>query len=184
MGLGTDGTSTMTGRKVGLTGQFLKVNPHLANTHCAAHKLALCTEQSAKNVPAMKEYQRNLEMIFYHFKKSQKKCGKMESIQKLLDDRCLKYREVHQVRWLSFYQALETVYMTLDSLITYFSSNDKDATATGLKQRVGCELFISPTYAMMDILAPIMKLSLIFQKKDLDIGIVQVSGQNIYMYQL
>jgi hypothetical protein len=35
-------------------------------------------------------------------------------------------------------------------------------------------MFISLTYAMMDILQPIMKLSLVFQKKDLDLGVVQV----------
>lgn len=50
MGLGTDGASTMTGRKEGLTGHFLRHNPHLQNTHCAAHRLALCTEQVAKKV--------------------------------------------------------------------------------------------------------------------------------------
>ena len=58
MGLGTDGASTMTGTKEGLTGWFLRDNPHMVNTHCVAHRLALCTEQSAKKVAAMAEYQR------------------------------------------------------------------------------------------------------------------------------
>ena len=164
MGLGTDGASTMTGRKEGLTGQFLKQNPHIANTHCVAHRLALCTEQSAKLVPVMCDYQRTLEMIYYYFRKSPNKVDTVESIQKLLNEPSLKYREVHEVRWLSFYQALEAIYRTLDSLITYLSSSS-DAAAIGLKKRVAQELFISITYAMMDILQPIMRLCLIFQKK-------------------
>ena len=174
MGLGTDGASAMTGRKEGLTGQFLKDNPHLVNTHCVAHRLALCTEQSAKLVPAMNEYQRTLEMIYYHFKKSPKKVDHVEAIQKLLEEPCLRYREVHEVRWLSFYEALDAVYRTMDSLITYLSGSS-DAQVVGLKKRVGQELFISITYAMMDILQPIMRLCLVFQKKDLDIGVVQVN---------
>ena len=175
MGLGTDGASTMTGKKNGLTGHFLRRNPHLVNTHCAAHRLALCSEQAAKKIPAMLEYQRTLEMIFYHFKKSPVKSDKVENIQKMLDEPKLKYREVHQIRWLSFYEAMDTVYRTLDSLLTYLGEvSSDDPAAAGIKKRVGDELFVSLTYGMMDILPPIMKLSLIFQKKDLDIGIVQV----------
>ena len=115
MGLGTDGASTMTGTKEGLTGQFLRDNPHVVNTHCVAHRLALCTEQSAKKVTAMAEYQRTLEMLYYHFKKSPNKMDKLEVIQKLLEEPRLRYREVHEVRWLSFYEALDAVYRTLDS---------------------------------------------------------------------
>jgi hypothetical protein len=98
MGLGTDGANTMTGTKERLTGQFLKENPHLVNTHCAAHRLALCTEQSAKSVPAMVEFQRTTEQIYYHFKKSPVKCDRVREIQKLLGEPKLKYREVHQIR--------------------------------------------------------------------------------------
>ena len=85
------------GKKDGLTGQFLRTNPHLQNTHCSAHRLALCSEQVAKKVPAMTEFQQTLEMIFYHFKKSPSKCDKIEAVQKLLDQPTVKYREVHQV---------------------------------------------------------------------------------------
>ena len=55
-GLGTDGASVMTGRKNGLTGLFLRENPHLVNTHCSAHKLALCTEQAAKGIDGKMRY--------------------------------------------------------------------------------------------------------------------------------
>lgn len=43
----------MTGRKNGLIGRFVRENPHLVNTHCTAHKLALCTEQAADNLNGM-----------------------------------------------------------------------------------------------------------------------------------
>ena len=101
---------------------------------------------------------------------------KLEVIQKLLEEPRLRYREVHEVRWLSFYEALDAVYRTLDSLLSYLSTaSGSDPAAAGIKKRVGQELFISITYSMMDILQPIMKLCLLFQKRDLDIGLVQVS---------
>ena len=83
------------------------------------------------------------------------------------------YVKVHQVRWLSFYKALETVYRTLDSLLTFFSSST-DAKAIGLKKKIGEDFFIRTTYALMDIMHPVMGLNLFFQKKDVDIGLVQV----------
>ena len=98
MGLGTDGASAMARKAKGLAGKFLKDNPHLVNTHCVAHLLALCTEQSAKLAPAMNEYQRTLEMIYYNFKKSPIKVNHVEAIRKLLEEPCLRYREVHEVR--------------------------------------------------------------------------------------
>ncbi|WAR21374.1 ZN862-like protein, partial [Mya arenaria] len=118
-GLGTDGASVMTGKKKGLTGRFLEHNPHLLNTHCSAHRLALCSEQAAEKIPAMKYYQQILESIFYYFKKSPDRCDKMQAVQKLLNDPCLKYREVHQVSWLSFYEALDAIFKTMDSLLTF-----------------------------------------------------------------
>ena len=80
-----------------------------------------------------------------------------------------------QVRWLSFYEALNAVNRTLDSLLTYLSTmSEKDPKAVGLRKKVEKEVFISLTYAMLDILAPVMELSLVFQKEDLDIGVVKV----------
>ncbi|KAK3101209.1 hypothetical protein FSP39_001774 [Pinctada imbricata] len=124
-GLGTDGATVMTGRKEGLTGHFLRENSHLVNTHCSAHKIALCSEQAAENIPAMKYYQQIVESLFYYFKKSPKRNEEVSAVQTLLDEPSLRYREVHQVRWLSFYQALDAIYRTLDSMISYFSSKQK-----------------------------------------------------------
>ena len=55
----------------------------------------------------------------------------MEAVQKVLKEPTLKYREVHQVRWLSFYQALDAVYRTLDSLVSFFSTAT-DVKASGI----------------------------------------------------
>ena len=68
-GLGTDGAAAMTGRKKGLAGQFLKANPHVKNTHCSAHRVALVSEQAAVHVPALAAYRQTVTNIYYFFHK-------------------------------------------------------------------------------------------------------------------
>ncbi len=175
-GLGTDGASVMTGRGEGLAGHFLRCNPHLTNCHCSAHRTALVSEQAANSIPAMKEYQKTLENLYYHFRKSPVKSDKLLAVQKVLEDPQIKYREVHSVRWLSFYNVVEAVYRTFDSLITYLTeAGEKDPAAAGLKKKVATDFFIHTTYHLMDILQPIMRLNLFFQRKDVDIGTVQTA---------
>ena len=180
-GLGTDGANVMTGSKTGLTGHFLCEN--LANTHCGAHRVALVSEQAAENIKAIQDFKSTVTSIYYYFYKSPTRVSQMETIQKVLNEPVLKYREVHQVRWLSFCAALEAIYRTLDSLITYFTSRENDAKAVGLKKKTAQALFIHIAYGMMDWLQPIMKLNLFFQEKDVDIARVKVSIKlNIYKY--
>ena len=135
------------------------------------------SEQSAENIPAIKNFKDTITSIFYFFHKSPTKSDQLESIQKILDDPVVKYKEVHAVRWLSFFTALETVYRTPDSLITFFDarSHANDPKATGMKKEVAQELFIKLSYAMMDWLQPVMRLSQIFQRKDNDTGAGKVN---------
>lgn len=83
-------------------------------------------------------------------------------------------KEVHEVRWLSIYKAVETVYRCLDSLLSLFST-EKDPKAKGYSKKLGNTDFISTTYMLMDILPIITELCLVFQKSDLDVSLVQVS---------
>ena len=176
LGLGTDGATVMTGKKNGLTGRFLRENPHIANTHCGAHKVALVSEQAAAKVKALQDFKETITSIYYYFKQSAVRVADMAAIQKVLDDPVLQYKEVHQVRWLSFYTALDTVVRTLDSLISYFATKGQtDAKAKGLSKKIGQELFIKFAHGMLDWLQPIMRLSLFFQKKDLEISEVKVN---------
>ena len=45
----------------------------------------------------------------------------MKAIQDLFEDPILQYTEVHEVRWLSFYKAVETIYRTLSSLLIFLA---------------------------------------------------------------
>lgn len=110
----------MTSNKEGVTGKLQWLNPKIVNIHCIAHRLQLCVSQAANKVKYLKEFQELLTNIFYYFKKSALRNEKLKAIQEVLKEPKMKYKEIHQVRWLSFYKALETLYLTWDSLVTFF----------------------------------------------------------------
>ena len=70
----------------------------------------------------LKEYQEILTGIYYFMKASASRTDKLQLVQKLLNEPVLKVKEVHEIRWLAVYQAVETVYRSLDSLLTFFHS--------------------------------------------------------------
>ena len=150
-GFGSNGASVMTGRKTGVTGKLLEHNPAIINIHCMAHRLALCTSQAADKVPYLKEYQQTVTNIFYYFKHSANCVHKVKAIQDLLEDPILLYTEMHEVRWLSFYKAVETIYSTLSSLLTFFGQ-EKDAKGIGISKKLERFEFVATTYLMMAVL--------------------------------
>ncbi|XP_046583346.1 zinc finger protein 862-like [Haliotis rubra] len=114
-----------------------RINLHMINIHCVAHRLALCTSQAAEKLPALKDYQEVVTSIYYYFKYSPNKISRISEVQKILDSPQLRYKEVHSIRWLSFYNALETVYRTLETLLAYLTNVSlSDAKAIGLKKKL------------------------------------------------
>ena len=111
---GSDGALVMTGEKGGVAALLRDDSPSLLNIHCIAHRLTLCTSQAANSVQYLKEYQDIVKSPFCYFKQSAGHVQKMKEIQTLLEDPVLRYTEVHEVRWLSFYKVIETLYRTLN----------------------------------------------------------------------
>ena len=181
MGLGTDGASVMTGTKNGLSGRMMRLNPHIINIHCIAHRLALVTSQAAESIPALKDIQQLLTDLFYYYKKSSNKVQALEDIQKILDMPVLKVKEIHSVRWLSFFDAICTVYRCLPSLLTYFDSikKQKDPKGEGIARKLASQKSIYLMCMMMDILAPVMVMVQMFQQKKL--GSFNGKGAHRYM---
>ena len=141
LGQGTDGAKVMTGTGKGLTGYtfMLRDNPMLLNYPCIAYRLALVTSQAANAVPYLVDYQNTLTGILYFFKASANRVAKLSDIQDMLDEPNLKIKEVHEVRWLSTYIAVSTVFRTLDSLLTFFTT-DTDAKSKGFaKKLIHCQ---------------------------------------------
>ncbi len=175
MGLGSDGASVMTGQKNGVSGRMKRENPHQVNTHCVAHRLCLCTSQAADECPQVKNYQETLTSVYYYFHGSASRGDRLEAIQNALDDPKVRFKEVHSVRWMSFYLALEAVFKSLDSLLVYLAEATlKDPKAMGLKKKIATVSFISMTYLLMDIIPIVTKLNMFLQKPNIDVALVNV----------
>ena len=175
MALGGDGATALTSKKAGVTGLLLRINPMLINYHCIAHRLALVTSQAAKDVTYLAKYQDTLTSIFYYFKASAVRTDALKAIQLVLDEPQLKVREVHDVRWMAIFNAVASVFRTLDSLITYLhNESNSNAKAKGLLKKLTEKNFVATTYLLMDVLDVTGRLCLEFQKKNLDICMAQV----------
>ena len=96
-----------------------------------------CTSQAGDKIPPIKPYQKVITNIYYYFKYSSCINVKMKSIMCLLDSPKLKFREVHSVRWLRFYNALDVIYRSMGPLLTYLAEAlTKNPKALGLKKKV------------------------------------------------
>ena len=82
---------------------LLHSNSHMVNVHYVAHSLALCISQAAEVIQALKQHQQILTDLFYYFRGSPKRAAKIKEIQELLEDPVLTHKELHSVRWLSYY---------------------------------------------------------------------------------
>lgn len=176
VGFGSDGAQVMSGNNKGVKGRLQEQNGHLVHIHCMAHRLALCTSQAANKIPQLKKYQEWLTSLFYYLKASATREKELHDVQEMLNHPKLKYKEIHAVRWLSCYEAVDAVYRTLDPLITYFHRRraDKDPKAKGLLKSIASTQFIYITYLMMDVLPIVSRLCLQFQAQDLDVAKAKV----------
>ena len=175
MGLGRDGANVMTGTGEGvtghfLTGHFLRENPMMINIHCMAHRLALVSSQAGASV--LERIPGDTTGIYYYMKASASRTDRLQTVQKLLIEPVLKVREIHEIRWLAVYQAVEMVYRSLDSLLTFFR-NETFGKGKGFYNKLIQHDFVGATYLLMDVMSIISKLCLVFQK-DLDVSMVEV----------
>ncbi|KAG1671201.1 hypothetical protein GQR58_016538 [Nymphon striatum] len=68
VGLGSNGAAVMTGKGKGVTGLLLNQNPLMINIHCIAHRLALVTEQAAKDIPGINDIKDTIVSVWIGLK--------------------------------------------------------------------------------------------------------------------
>ena len=124
----------------------------------------------------MQQYKTVLTNLYYYFKSSSVRSGRLAKLQQqILEQPKLKVREMHDIRWFSFYNVLEGIYKSWDSLVTYFDTTElsKDPKATGLRKSILQYQFTALTWWLMDVIPIVTTLNLVFQKENLDIGAIK-----------
>ena len=178
IGFGSDGAAVMTGSKNGVATRFRSKCPHIVSIHCMAHRLNLCTSQASRNIPYMKQFEETFTQLYRFFEKSANREAELKEIQKVLDSPELKVREVHEIRWLAFYDALTAVFHSYRALVKYFKKHDKSKNVQEILEKLTDYRFVSVMHIMMDIIPHLSQLCLLLQKSDLDIAAVKPAIQN------
>ena len=172
-GFGSDGAAVMVGRHNGVATRVKNKSPHCVAIHCMAHRLNLSTSQASKNVPYLKEFEETMSDLFYFFggaKSGNRQC-ELAEIQKVLDDPQVKVKECHEIRWISFYLAVHAVYKTWASLVMYFTKHT-DKKSEAMLKKLTKYRFVFTMHMMMDILPSVSQMSMILQKRDIDIAAI------------
>ena len=182
MGFGSDGASVMTGIKSGVATRFRQLCPHMINIHCMAHRFNLCTSLASKDIPYLKNtFEPMFRDIYYYFDKSANRAAELKELQKVLDEPQLKMKEVHDIRWLAFYDALHVVFHSWKALVKYFKANQKTKQCKDLLSKITDYRFVAFLYMMMDIIPQLSQMSLLLQKSELDIAAVGPALDHLFL---
>ncbi|KAL5021507.1 hypothetical protein ScPMuIL_000662 [Solemya velum] len=136
----------------------------------------MCDESDDIATKKKLKYREILTNIFYHFKHSSLRTTNLAKIEEVLHDKQMKIKEVHSVRWFAFYSALQAIFHTWSSLVTYFEQEqqvEKGGVAKGIHTQITQFEFVAVTYLLMDIIPILTNLSLSFQKENIDISMIQ-----------
>lgn len=178
VGFASDGARNMTGKDNGTAAILKKECLGMIAIHCIAHRLALASSQASNQFPALTRYKKTLIAIYSHFSHSSLRLNTLHEVQNVLDDPRLRYKPIYDVRWLSFYNAVNTVKRTLSSLLAYFEQQaveNDDAVAKGLAKQISSYSFVAITHLLCDVLGELTRLSKVFQKDMLDYSVIAPS---------
>ncbi|XP_070559661.1 zinc finger protein 862-like isoform X2 [Ptychodera flava] len=173
--LGSDGAAVMVGRRTGVATQLRELNSSMINIHCVAHRLALAAGQAMAGIPYLKRLSSTLQQLFYFYQNSAVRMAGLQEIQKILGSSEVRLKEAKHVRWLSHQRAVDAVRRSLSSIIVSLereSEERHDATATGLAMFLKQFNFVASILMLSDVLPHLTRLSLMFQKKDVDVTIL------------
>ena len=176
-GFGSDGASTMIGRRNGVAAKLKEIVPWLVNNHCVAHRLALACSQAADAIPFMKKFKDIVSQMHRFYDYSPVRTVGLKEIQIILGASDLRLKRASDTRWLSHDQAITAIRKSLPSIITSLqkeATERNDAQALGLSKFICTYQFVASLYMMSDILPILSHLSRLFQKKSLDFTVTQL----------
>lgn len=167
----SDGASVMTGRKNGVIAKLRALCPIVCAVHCVAHRLQLAIVHASKSVDYLKEFQGVVNSIYKYYHCSAKRLGNLNKIREVFELANRKFKEVFDVRWLSFQEAVGAVLHNLEPLICALNEDKQqpgNVAAQGLLKYIMNFDFLATTHMIAEVLGHIGRLSRIFQTKNVD----------------
>ncbi|CAI7867474.1 unnamed protein product, partial [Closterium sp. NIES-54] len=133
--ISTDGASVMTGKNNGVVARLRMRIPHLASTHCVAHREALAASDAADAVPELYMVDDVIRGFADLISQSNVKYEKFHNIQHVFCKTNLEAQGIHTVRWLSRGEAVRRFLEILPAAIVVLKeyNNDLYEIATSFK---------------------------------------------------
>ena len=181
--LGTDGANVMTGKHNSVFALLKRDVPSLVSIHCIAHKLELGFQDTVKEVKLFKEVKEMLQGIWKHYKYSCKALRELKELAELLDERAYKAVKADGSRWIPHLERALNVLLTKNYklIVMHFqhaseardSSAEMQGRAKNYAKKLTSYLFVKFLHFLLDIILQVSKVSLVFQRDDSTIALVQ-----------
>ncbi len=180
MSFASDGASVMLGRSTGVAARIKERNECLFITHCIAHRLALACNSAEKKVAFCKNVEYTIKSIYSFFSNSSKRVDILHRYQEILEHPILKIKQIYEVRWLSWYEAVKNLCLSIEALmdtlleaITTTTNNLQKQNFISLYTQICDWKFLAFLHFLWDILGYLSTLSKIFQQKKIQISDIE-----------
>ncbi|GBB90528.1 hypothetical protein RclHR1_17500001 [Rhizophagus clarus] len=177
MSFASDGASVMLGRSTGVASRIKERNECLFITHCIAHRLALACNSAEKKVDFCKHAEHIIKSVYNFFSNSSKRVDILRKYQEILGHPILKIKQIYEVRWLSWYEAVKNLCLSIESLmdtlletITTTTNNLQKQSFVSLYTAICNWKLLAFLHFLWDILGYLSALSKVFQQKKIQIS--------------
>ncbi|CAB5391304.1 unnamed protein product [Rhizophagus irregularis] len=177
MSFASDGASVMLGRSTGVASRLKEINECLFITHCIAHRLALACNSAEKKVDFCKHAEHVIRSVYTFFSNSTNRIDILHKYQEILEHPILKIKQIYEVRWLSWYEAIKNLCLSIEPLmdtlletITSMPNNSQRQNFISLYVEICDWKLLAFLHFLWDILGYLSTLSKIFQRKNIQIS--------------
>ena len=166
----------MLGKRNGIAIKIAERNPYLFTTHCIAHRLALACNSAEKQVFFCKHVENIMKSVYSFFSSSSKRQETLRQYQTVLDHPILKIQQIHEIRWLSWYEAVKNLCLTIEPLMdtllemSVTSNRNQKESIIQLYTQICDWKFLAVLFFLYDILGYLSNLSKIFQQRNIQIS--------------
>lgn len=171
MSFSSDGASVMLGRNNGVAAKLANKNPYLFVSHCIAHRLALACNSAQKQVVFCKYIETLIKEAYNFFSNSEKRVETLRNFQLILDHPILKIKNIFEIRWLSWYEAVKSICVSVEPLLDTILEIattlpfQRQQSIFDLYSKICNWKVLAFLYFLYDILGHLMELSKMFQRK-------------------
>ncbi|CAI7905627.1 unnamed protein product [Closterium sp. NIES-54] len=163
----SDGANVMVGKNKGVVTRLQMRIPHLASTHCIAHREALVANDAANAVPELGMIDNVVRAFAEHIGRSSVHYQKFHELQHIFCQTNLEAQGIHEVRWLSRGEAVQRLLDVLPVAIVVLKDYKKE-----LYEVVTSFKFHWLIRFLADVLWELNALNKCFQQRQVDVTLV------------